>query len=459
MGITKDLAHYITGARFEDLSPNVVGLAKQLLLDELGCAFGGLSTNEVKLFIDYAKDVGGKPEATIIGDGSKVPAANAAGVNAFAANTLDFDETYRNYSHPASMSVLSAIAMSERQGASGKDVINAIVTAYEIVTRIGDAVRATPEMQPRNENFSYKSFGPMAAAATILGLNEDQVCDAIGITGYTAPMVNLNLWMKGSKSSPIKGALYWQCQTGIEAALLAQRGFMGPPNILDEKEWGYWAGVSDQCDWDIYTYKLGEEYYLEKYLSFKPWTTCRWNHPGIDMILEILQEDNIDPMDVEEIIYKQHYSLVSKPIFHITMPTTDFEAMYSTPWAFAPMMLGYKPGPDFFSKERQDDPRVRELIKRVRVEEDPEITRLHEEDPEKSIAKVMVKVKGKVYERQTEYAKGDLQKPMTLQETEGKFSNMANRIIGDEQAGRIIGIVNNLEKVDNLRELTREFIK
>jgi 2-methylcitrate dehydratase PrpD len=232
---------------------------------------------------------------------------------------------------------------------------------------------------------------------------------------------------------------------------------MGPPEALDKKDWGYAASVSDKCDWDTFTYKLGEEYYLEKYLSFKPWSSCRWHHPGLGLMLQLLEEEKIDPMDIEEIVYKQHSTLVSWAPFHVSMPRDAFEAMYSVPWAFATIALGYKPGPDCFARERQDDSRVRELVKRIKVEEDPEVTRLHDEDPEKSFAKLVLKAKGKVYERQTEYAKGDLQNPMTQEELEAKFSNMAKPIIGDKQTKRIIDTVNHLEELDNLGELTRDF--
>ncbi|MFC1965203.1 MmgE/PrpD family protein, partial [Chloroflexota bacterium] len=309
------------------------------------------------------------------------------------------------------------------------------------------------------DSYSHFAFGPMVAAAKILGLDETRICDAIGITGYTAPLANLNLWFKGMPSSPIKGAVYWQCKRGIQAVLLAQRGFMGPPDVLDSKEWGFWAGVSDKCDWDIYTYKLGEDYYLEKYLSFKPWSSCRWHHPGIEMLLKLIEKEKIDPMDIEEIVYKVHSTLISWAPFHILMPATDFEAMYSVPYTFATIALGYQAGPGWFAKERRNDPRVKELVKRVRLEEDPEVTRLHDENPEKSVAKLAVKVKEKVYERQTEYARGDPQNPMTQEELETKFSNMAKLIVGDKQAEKIIDIVNHLEELSDLKELTREFAR
>ncbi|MFC1964728.1 MmgE/PrpD family protein [Chloroflexota bacterium] len=458
MGITEELANYIAGARFEDLPPNVVRIAKRMVLDDIGCAFGGLSAHEAEIFREYVKDIGGKPEVTIVGAGSKVPAVHGAGVNTFFSNMLDFDTAHRNYTITGSVPVWTAIAMAERQDATGKDVITALVTAYDIHNRIGDAMIASLEFRARCNNMGYQAFGSMTAAVKILSLDAAAICDAIGIAGYTAPLVNLNLWMKGVPSSPIKGAVYWQCKRGIQAALLAQRGFMGPPGLLDKKEWGYWAGVSDRCDWDMITQKLGEEYYVEKYLCFKPWSCCRCNHHGIQMLLEILDKEKIDPMDVEEVVFKEHATLVSWVTFHVQMPEDEFGSMYSIPYALATMALGYEPGSDWFSDERRNDPRVKELAEKIRLEEDPEITRVHEANPEKSFSKLELKIKGKVYKTQMEDCKGDPQKPMTQEEIEGKFRSMARRVISDKQAERIIDIINNLDELDNIKELTREFV-
>ncbi|MFC1964421.1 MmgE/PrpD family protein [Chloroflexota bacterium] len=458
MGITRDIAQYIAGARFEDLPPNVVRITKQLVLDDIGCAFGGLFTDEARLIIDYVKDVDGKPEVTIIGDGSKVPAVHS-GVNVYLANALDFDTAYRNYTLTGTMPTWTAISMAELQGASGKDIITSIVTAYDIVNRIADATESSLELRLRNDNHSYQTFASMIAAAKILGLDEDRICDAIGIAGYTAPLVNINLWLKGSSTSPIKGAEFWHCNRGIQAAMLAQRGFMGPPGVLDEKEWGYWAGVSDRCDWNTFTYKLGEEYYVEKYLCFKPWSCCRCNHHGIEMLLGLLKEERIDPMDIDEVIFKEHATLVSWAPFHIQTPKDEFEAMYSVPYSLATMALGYEPGPDWFAKERRNDPRVTQLAKKIRLVEDPEVTKVHGKNPEKSFSKLELRVKGKIYQTQIDDCKGDPQKPMTQEEIEAKFRSMARRVVNDKQVARTIDLVNHLEELNNIKELSRDFVK
>ena len=139
---------------------------------------------------------------------------------------------------------------------------------------------------------------------------------------------------------------------------------------------------------NAFTHKLGEEYYLEKYLAFKPWSCCRWIHPGIEMLLKLLEEEKIDPMDIDEIVYGMHSNLVSYAPIHVAIPKNDFEACYSVGYAFATMALGYQPGSDWFIEERLNDPRVRELAKKVRLEGDAEVTQLKQTHPDMTCARL-----------------------------------------------------------------------
>jgi 2-methylcitrate dehydratase PrpD len=161
-----------------------------------------------------------------------------------------------------------ALAMAERQKASGKDFITSILVSYDVTSRIIDATRPSFKHRSKYYSCSPHAFGATIAAAKILKLNESAICDAIGISAYTAPLANLNLWLKSKPaSSQINGDLYWHCETGIEAALLVERGFKGPQGALDKKEWGFWASISDRCNWRILTSQLGEEFYLKKNLT------------------------------------------------------------------------------------------------------------------------------------------------------------------------------------------------
>ncbi|MEM3703016.1 MAG: MmgE/PrpD family protein [Candidatus Bathyarchaeia archaeon] len=192
MSVTTFLSEFIGKAKFEDLPSEVVMKAKDLILDTIGCAFGGYLTAADYPLIEFVKALRGRRDSTIIGKGCKAPCSLAAGVNAQLANLLDFDETYRNRAHPGASIVQSALAVAEYQGASGKELINAVVLGYEIATRIGDATHPSPELMKKVWIQNWPVFGVVTAAAKLLNLNSQAIKEAFGIAGGVAPAVNVN---------------------------------------------------------------------------------------------------------------------------------------------------------------------------------------------------------------------------------------------------------------------------
>ncbi|MFC2019844.1 MmgE/PrpD family protein, partial [Chloroflexota bacterium] len=210
MSITGDVVRYIAESNYDQLPKAIVKLTKELVLDEIGCAFSGYRTKEAQLLVDYVKGMGSKPEATILGDGEKANCYHTAGVNAFMANMLDFDSSYQNMTHPASMIIWPAISMAEHQEVGGRDLINSIVTGYEVATRIYDATKPSPRFKQRYYSGNYATFGSAVVAAKILKLDEHRISQAIGIAGYTTPLVNISSWLSSNRPTPIKAAVYWQ---------------------------------------------------------------------------------------------------------------------------------------------------------------------------------------------------------------------------------------------------------
>jgi len=237
---------------------------------------------------------------------------------------------------------------------------------------------------------------------------------------------------------------------------LAEQGFRGVPNIFDGDA-AYWTSVSDKYDETTMIRKLGDDYHIVKYLSFKPWSSCRHTHAGIMMVLDILREGKIKPEDIEEIRFKSHRR-VYRPQFMIQTPKTMSDSFWSVPWAITMAILGYEPGPDWYAKERYGDQLVREIARRIVVEVDPEVDQtFHGDEPEKSAAKIELVANGKVYRRRAEWVLGDPKLPMTKGEIEGKFRSLANRVLKKAQTEEIIKAVDDLEQIENMEELARLF--
>lgn len=241
--VTQRLSEYVAKITFADLPANVIDGTKRLILDDIGCAFGGYVTKAGKILTDFALEIGGRGIATIIGSGTKVSCTLASGINAQMANILDFDETWK-IGHPGSSIVQAGVAVGEHLGSNGKDVINAIVAGYEISTRIGEGVWHGRGLITNVRPLSWHVFGPAIVAAKLLNLDPQKINHTMGIAGGIAPMMNIKRLID-RPSNMIKAGNHWWCEAGINAAFLAGRGFKGIPDLLDgEGATGLWSQIA-----------------------------------------------------------------------------------------------------------------------------------------------------------------------------------------------------------------------
>jgi len=451
LGIHEVLADYVVKTGFEDLPERVVEQAKICTLDLLGCALGGYKTDVGRMVVDQMKSFGGKRESTIIGDGAKVPCTQAAFANAVIADILDFEDTY--VGHPAATIIPGALAVGERVGASGRDFITSIVLGYEVSIRIGVAV------QPSAERFekiwpmvTWHTYGASIPAAKLLRLDREGVVRTIEITGTTAP-VPCGKWYTEMPRSYVKGGWGWGAESGVLAALLAEKGFHGMPRIL-ESERGFWLMCgSDKCDFDFITARLGERYEIMN-LAFKPHSSCRWTHATLDAVKLIIGEHNVKADEVEEVKVRTT-SHVARA-FPDYAPESLVDAEFSIPYTVAVMLLRKKPGPDWFAKKTLTSKKVLNLASKVKLEADPEADDAYFKQGWKLLSKVTVKTKdGKLYEKTVDCPKGEPQNPMTAEELKDKFVDIASGVAGKKRAEKLLETIYKLDRLKNISALTR----
>ncbi|RMF64207.1 MAG: MmgE/PrpD family protein, partial [Calditrichaeota bacterium] len=232
--ISRQIARFARGLRFEDLSADVVEQVKRFLYDTLGCAYGGYGTHDVRIVQGVYREMAGRGEATVIGSGEKIPAVNATFLNSLMERALDFNDIYwkQDPSHPSDL-IPVALAVGERQGASAKDVITAIVLAYEFECRLCEF--AVPGIRERKwHHATLTQFVSPIVAGYLLGLTEDQMVNAIGISGCH----NLTLGaVTAGKLTMMKNTVDpLAAQSGVMAALMAARGYSGTEEIFEGKE-------------------------------------------------------------------------------------------------------------------------------------------------------------------------------------------------------------------------------
>lgn len=349
LGVTQTLVDYAVGLRYEDIPTDVVEKAKACLLDSLGCGFGGYRTELGRIVIDQVKEMGGARQATLLGDGGQVPCAQAAFTNAALVNALDYDETFVSAGHLGSTLIPAAIAVGEHLRVSGAELIEAIVAAYEVNIRIGTAIQPSPE-RFRQVWFvgTHQTFGAVTAAGKLLGLDNLQMADAFGIAGVTSPLPNSQAW--GHPQHWVKEPTAWPAHSGVLAAQLAKRGFIGNRKVL-EGENGFWimAG-SDRCNFDVMVEGLGRDYRLLD-MSFKPYPSCRMTHSALDAVRDLVNTHKITPGQVRNVVVKISSALLTQ-VFEDYTPTTFVDAEFSIPYVTAMVLMGIDQGPNGMIRRR-----------------------------------------------------------------------------------------------------------
>jgi 2-methylcitrate dehydratase PrpD len=445
---TKELASYAVKSKFDDYPKAVVERVKVLLLDLIGCMFGGCQTALGKAIVEPLKSMGGRPEATIVGGGVQVPTIQAAFANGTTGNALDYDDTLLGIGHPGASVIPAALAIGEWKHASGKEVINAALVGYDVGDRIGLAIQPSYE---RLQNVwgvgTWQTLGAAAAAASVLNMDLDKTLNTYGVAGATAPLPNTQKWGWDLSERPIhwvKEPTGWPCWTGTTAAVLADNGFIGNRYILDGHN-GFWimAG-SDQCDWDRMTKDLGKTYEVIDNIAIKPYSSCRWQHAALDCVKALKKENGLTPENVESV---QVNSFAWVKTHEVYDPADMVDAQFSIPYTVSMVLLGEHPGPAWYDPEMMRSNKVADIMQKVTVETDPDIDRDYFNNDQISARVSITTTSGDLFEKYVGIPSGDPRNPISQAEIEDKFRNQALYALKPDQVDAVIDSIYHFEDI------------
>jgi len=298
---TATLAGYVADLKYDDIPPEVLDRAKVLTLDFLGSAIRARREAEstpsvVKMLAALKLDSAG--EATVFGDSRTWTPAVAALLNGTMGHSLDFDDTHADSSlHPSAPVVPAAFAVGEMVGASGREVLTAIVAGYEVCCRLGNALDPTSHYaRGFHPTATAGTYGAAAAAGKLFGLSEQQLVYAFGVSGSQAA---------GSLQFLVNGAWNKRYQVGasamngVIAATLAKNDFIGAIESVEGKH-GLLVGYTDTPHHEKAVAGLGATYETMK-IGVKPYPSCRYTHAAIDAIIALRREHNLTPGQVKRV--------------------------------------------------------------------------------------------------------------------------------------------------------------
>jgi 2-methylcitrate dehydratase len=441
--ISEKLAEFAVELKYEDLPEDVVHAVKRFVYDSIGCAYGGYHTKDVNIIRDIYLQTGGREEATVIGFGDRVPAFNATLVNSLMIRALDFNDIYwkEDPSHPSDL-IPAALAVGEMVDASMKDVIVAIVLAYEFEQRLCEF--AVPGIRERKwHHATLTQFVSPVVAGKLLGLDAKQMVNAIGINGGHNHTIGCptagKLTMMKNTVDPMA------VQSGVMAALMAQRGYTGTIAVFEGKE-----GIMDVFgpDWNIdkLTANLGSSYKILE-CGMKAFPTEALTHTHLSAVLKVVTENDIAWNEIEQVTVTtiaRACDILFDPDKY--RPESRETADHSLPYCLAAAIVDRQVTTSSFSDEKLKDARIWQVIDKIKGEASEEFEKMF---PARQPSRVTVKTSdGKEFSAYLEYPKGDPREPMSMDDLEAKFNSLSESLLSPERQKEIRKMIFSCEKLD-----------
>ncbi len=441
--ITGRLAGYMVKARERSLAPHVAREAKHRILDTLAAMVSGAQLKPGVMAIRYAQAQGGVAEATILTTDIMTSAVNAALVNgmfAHADETDDFEPV--THAHAGSAVVPAALAMAERGGRSGTELLRAVTLGYDVCCRFllalgPDLVRATH----RSAEGTSSTLGSVAAAASLARLDEKAMRYALS---YAAQQVS-GVWSWVRDAEHVEKAFDFAgmgARNGVTAAVMAEMGFTGVWDVLDG-EHNALAALSTQPNPEEMVAELGTRYFVTE-TAIKPYSVGYPIQAPLDAFLRLHREHGLNVNNVERIVVRLPED-GARIVNDRAMPDVNCQHIIAVA-----LVNGTVSFPDSHSYERMADPIVRAAKERVQLIADPAL--MDPTAPRSGLVEVTLR-DGRTVSHFTRHAPGTKENPLDTESVNAKARLLMEPVLGAEQTEGVIRRVNALEELEDVREL------
>jgi 2-methylcitrate dehydratase len=450
MTITGPISQFAASLKFEDLSPEAIYQAKRFLLDSLGCALGGYRQHDVTIALQVLNEIAGRGPCTVIGSGKRVDAVSASLANALMIRCMDYNDIYwkQDPSHPSDI-FPAALACCERAQSDGRELIVGMVLGHEFECRFCEA--AFPGIRERGwHHATLTAFVSPIVAGRALHLTAEQIQHAIGISASRHATLGA---VTAGKLTMMKNTVDpMATQSGVLAALMAEKGYTGPEHVVDGKE-GLTHCFGPEWELNVLTDGLGESWRITQ-CGMKFFPTEALTHAPISAVLDLVREHDLNPEQVEKIHIRslaRAADILSDPSKYD--PRSKETADHSLPYVIAAALVDRQVTPAQFTPEKIMDPQIRAQLRKVEVVGDPEIEKVFP-----ALQRVIVTIRatsGQEFTKQLDYPKGDPRNPLSDAEIEEKFAALAGPVLSRAAQKKVREAVWSLEKLESVTSLMK----
>jgi len=442
--VSTQLAERLNKFRLRGVPKEVVGHAKLILLDTIGAmlAASNRKYSATRILVDFAEQLGGRPESSLVGQGFKTSCVNAALVNGTLGYYCDIEPHHvGGILHAPAVMVPTSLAVAEKVGANGIRFLEAMILGVEVTCRVSYAMNPTALY---NRGFHPSAicgvFGAAAAAGHLFHLNAPKFGIALGLAMQQAS--GLLAWAsdRTENSRPFNPGL--AARNGTTAAYLASLGFGGPPTPFEGKYDVFTAFAGERhpesllADW-------GKHFYLPEF-AYKLYSSCSFTHPGLDALLDLARRHNLKSADVQDILLRFPKS-GAHMIDNNELKSHCAQYILPVGLVFGRVLI------DDILQDRMRNPEVARLRQHTRMIADPELDGGWPE-AYASIVEVTT-ADGRQLSCRVDHARGTMENPLAPDEIHQKYLKLATSVVTTAHAERIAETVARIEGEEDVRVL------
>jgi 2-methylcitrate dehydratase PrpD len=437
-GVTESLARFIVTARWDDIPPPVRHQAKRSLMNFFAVALAGCRTGPVDIALRSLAEFSDRKQATVVGRAERVDALSAAFLNASSANVHDYCDTHlRTVIHPTAPVAPAVLALAEWRKLSGADLLLAFILGNEVQARVGLAISPSHYNRGWHITSTCGVFGAAAGAGKLAALDERQMVWALG-NAATQSAGLCECLGTPAKSLSVGNA----ARNGLWSALLAEKGFDGPPEPLAGVQ-GFYHALAETPDLSAVTEGLGDSWEIMA-TSYKPYPCGFVIHPVLDCVLDWRHEH--PTLEVTRVVVR------GNPLLAVRTDRPDIstgrESQVSAQHAVAAALVTGKAGLDQFTDACVRDARVLALRGKVEVERDDAFSTI-------AAAVEITTADGTVHKLSQAAARGSDVNPMSDHDLEQKFRTAAAGWDPRYDAGPLIAAIWALDESKDVATLAK----
>jgi 2-methylcitrate dehydratase PrpD len=425
------------------------------ITDGLAVMLAGSRTECAKKLAIYALEEPRRLTSTLIGFRDKTSPSLASLVNGASGHADDYDDTqlasspdriYGLLTHPTVPVLAAALAVGEQMSCSGKDLVNAFITGFEVECKMAEAINPIHYRRGFHTTATMGAFGSFAAASTLVGLSEKELRYGIGITSSLTSGIRVNF---GTMTKPLHAGM--AAMNGVTAVNLAKKGFTADLNALDG-QWGFFQVFGDGYDDEKIRGKLGNPYSIvDPGATLKMYPCGSLGQPSMDMMLEMVNEYNLTPDNVKEVRLYAGPNIL-EPLRY-QRPVNELEAKFSLQFGLSSIMLKRKAGLREYTDEYVNSQLVQEMISRVKTIHDPEIAKMGTEKM-RSVIEVE-RVDGSVIRRLAEDARGTPEKPLREEDVYSKFMDCSSFVLNEDESRTLYKEIKKITEYSDINQFTQ----